>query len=280
MIKIKIIAAFLFFIPLVLGQNEKQVYFSDSLFCIVEFNKKDSLWHIVKDGVAQDSIESWSFGTISKLKDSIHLKCFFTYNHKIKESKCDELIWSKKISKDKFYSKTQVANSQKQLDLLPELTTRFVTNYYWFINTEEHATLTKKDRNETIKHNKCLDLFLDYFKNDSLEFIRRIVSYLDSNQINFHERAYTNFEMGNYEEALFYSKIYSSLKDSLNYDEKLYDKKFDINYIYEVSMIHHLNLQHEYAYFNPYNYVLLDKFEQSKKLFRKTKRYGDVWWND
>jgi hypothetical protein len=279
-IKIEITTIFLFFSLVIVGQNEKKIYFSDSLFCLVEFNHTDTLWHIVKDGAVRDSVESWSFGTISKSKDSINLNCFLTFNRKNKENRCGETLWTRTISRKEYIEKTSVANSKEECDLLPKLTTKFVTNYYWFINAAEHSALNEQDRNETIKYNKFLGFFLDYFQNDSLKFIRRIVSYLDSSNVNFHEKAFENFEKENYGEALFYSKVYSSMKYELNEEEVLYNGKHYIYDIYEISMIHYLDLQHVYAYFNPYNYALIDKIKQSKGLFPKTKRYGDVWWGD
>lgn len=258
----------------IFGQNENRIYFSDSLFCMYEYNNRDTLWNIVKDGFTMDSIFSWSFGTITKSKDTLNLNCFLKYDRNKEEYKCDEYLWSKKISMNAFYEKTNIANLHGDTNMLSELTTRFVIDFYRLINKKEHNYLTLQDRNETVRAYKCLDLFLNYFPNDSLRFIRRIVSYLDSSQVDFYKRASQNFKNKNYGEALFYSKIYPYLQDSINYD-----KKYEINEIYEISMIHYLDLQHIYAYFNQYNYVLLDKFKQSKKLFPKTKRYSEVWWN-
>jgi len=256
-----------------LGQKGSQVYFSDSLFCIVEYSNEDTLWHIEKDKYVKDSIVTWSFGTVEKTKDTVKLNCFLIYYQNKELYKCDEWLWAKTISLQEYYEKSITINIEKVALVLPELASRFISNFYSMINKQEHNILTSEDRIETVKAYKCLDYFLNHFHNDSLKFIKRITSYLDSTQIDFYERAVNNFVNKNYGEALFYSKLYPYVEDSINNDEK-----FEIDEIYEISMIHYLDLQHEYAYFNQYNYLLVDKFEQSKEMFPNAQRYGDVWW--
>lgn len=278
--KILIISSFIFLIQDIWGQNERKIYFSNSLFCMVEISHSDTLEYMVKDGYISDSIVSWSFGTIIQLGDTLTLNCFIIYNHKEKKYEFNQSLWTHKICQDELIKYTQKANSQEEIDILPELITRFTVNFYRFINVKYHSSITVYENDEVVKAFYDFDQFIEHFPNDSIKFIKTFINQFNKPKELLFDKAVKNYEIDNYAKALLYAtafrliyyEFYKKERDVVNDD-------YILDLIDELSNVALLgDGGNEYAYFNEYNYVLLDKFQHAKELYPKTKRFADVWW--